>query len=67
MATEYKTHLKKGTLRAMAFNLPMPKTTGAGDTDCNQRGYDQWVTVDPAKVDCTKCLSKLANFKNRTA
>lgn len=62
MAKTYKTHLKKGTIRALRYGLPLPKTTGFGDTDCSQRGYEQWVTVDPAKVDCEKCLTKYGNL-----
>ncbi len=63
MIHEYRVHLKKGTIRAIASKLPMPKTTGLGDTDCNQRGYEQNVVTDINLVNCSKCLNKFATFE----
>jgi hypothetical protein len=56
----YKTHAKRGLCRFIAGNGPEPKTTGVGDTDCKQKFEDQHVTLDVEKVDCLKCLAKLA-------
>lgn len=64
MATTYKTHAKKGLVRFIAGNGPLPKTTGIGDPECNGgRGWEQNVTLDPDAVDCVRCSEKIAQAR----
>ncbi len=63
MANTYKTHAKKGLVRFIAGNGPLPKTTGVGDPDCKRFRWEQNVTLDANKVDCDLCLTKIENAK----
>lgn len=59
--SEYKTHAAEGLAAVIAGNRQEVKSTHPiGMPDCKStRFHDQQCTTDPAKVTCTKCLTKL--------